>query len=182
MGFPETGIGIYPGLGGTQRTARRVGIPLARWLVLSGENVNAKTGHQLGLIDAVVSTTELDAKVAEYALSEKAAKEGSVPTTVPSGYEEMAELFTAPLADLKAGTVQVDGDFANIAAKIMKKIGFKAPLALEAANDLLQGAAEGSLADGLKRETAGLDAIFRSADALEGMSALGKRRPHFSGK
>ena len=29
LGFPETGIGIYPGLGGTQRSARRVGVNLA---------------------------------------------------------------------------------------------------------------------------------------------------------
>ncbi len=30
--FPETGIGIYPGLGGTQRTARKVGRGLAKWM------------------------------------------------------------------------------------------------------------------------------------------------------
>jgi enoyl-CoA hydratase / 3-hydroxyacyl-CoA dehydrogenase len=182
MGFPETGIGIYPGLGGTQRTARRIGIPLARWLVLSGDSVNSQKGLQLGLLDAVVPGAELDAKVTEYALSGKTAVEGSVPTNVPSGFEEIANLFSAPLADLKAGSVSVEGDFAISAAKMMKKIGFKAPLALEAADKLLQGAVDGSLADGLKRETAGLDAIFRSGDALEGMSALGKRRPNFSGK
>ena len=36
LAFPETGIGIYPGLGGTQRTTRRVGAGLAKWLVLTG--------------------------------------------------------------------------------------------------------------------------------------------------
>jgi enoyl-CoA hydratase/3-hydroxyacyl-CoA dehydrogenase len=39
--FPETSIGIYPGLGGTQRTTRRVGRGLAKWLVLSGQTVSA---------------------------------------------------------------------------------------------------------------------------------------------
>jgi enoyl-CoA hydratase/3-hydroxyacyl-CoA dehydrogenase len=37
MGFPETGIGIYPGLGGTQRTSRRIGVGLTRFLVLTGQ-------------------------------------------------------------------------------------------------------------------------------------------------
>ena len=36
MGFPETGIGIYPGLGGTQRTSRYVGKALAKYLVFTG--------------------------------------------------------------------------------------------------------------------------------------------------
>jgi enoyl-CoA hydratase/3-hydroxyacyl-CoA dehydrogenase len=34
--FPETGIGIFPGLGGTQRLTRRVGVGLAKWLVFTG--------------------------------------------------------------------------------------------------------------------------------------------------
>ena len=182
MGFPETGIGIYPGLGGTQRSAHRIGIPLARWLVLSGESVDAKTGQAVGLIDSVVSPQHLDEKVVEYALSGKTRDEGTVPSSVPTGFENVAELFRAPLNDILAGTVSVEDDFAEKAAKLMKKVGFKAPLALEAADALLLGASEVTLEEGLKRETDGLQAIFSTADALEGMSALGKRRPAFTGK
>lgn len=182
MGFPETGIGIYPGLGGTQRSAHRIGIPLARWLVLSGESVDAKTGQAVGLIDSVVSPQQLDEKVVEYALSGKTRDEGTVPSSVPTGFENVAELFRAPLHDILAGTVSVEDDFAEKAAKLMKKVGFKAPLALEAADALLLGASEVTLEEGLKRETDGLQAIFSTADALEGMSALGKRRPAFTGK
>ena len=37
MGFPETGIGIYPGLGGTQRIAKRAGLGVARYMVFTGD-------------------------------------------------------------------------------------------------------------------------------------------------
>ena len=54
LAFPETGIGIYPGLGGTQRTTRRVGRGLAKWLVLTGQTVSAEEALAIGLVDAVV--------------------------------------------------------------------------------------------------------------------------------
>ncbi len=50
--FPETSIGIYPGLGGSQRPARICGIPAARWSVLAGNFMDAQTGHDLGLVDS----------------------------------------------------------------------------------------------------------------------------------
>src|SRR5262249_31179442 len=53
LGFPETGIGIYPGLGGTQRTTRRCGAALARYLVLTGENTDARTAARMGLVDEI---------------------------------------------------------------------------------------------------------------------------------
>ena len=129
-----------------------------------------------------MSPQQLDEKVVEYALSGKTRDEGTVPSSVPTGFENVAELFRAPLHDILAGTVSVGDDFAEKAAKLMKKVGFKAPLALEAADALLLGASEVTLEEGLKRETDGLQAIFSTADALEGMSALGKRRPAFTGK
>src|SRR5205807_9943474 len=53
LGFPETGIGIFPGLGGTQRTARRIGPGLTKWLVFTGQIITAAEALAIGLIDAV---------------------------------------------------------------------------------------------------------------------------------
>src|SRR5207244_4904313 len=61
FGFPETGIGIYPGLGGTQRTTRRIGTGLTKWLVLTGQIISAEEALAIGLIDAVAPRDELDA-------------------------------------------------------------------------------------------------------------------------
>ena len=45
--FPETNIGIYPGLGGTQRTVRICGVEAARWAVLAGNFMDSKTASAL---------------------------------------------------------------------------------------------------------------------------------------
>ena len=37
LAFPETGIGIYPGLGGTQRASRLIGVARAKQLIASGQ-------------------------------------------------------------------------------------------------------------------------------------------------
>lgn len=179
LGFPETGIGIYPGLGGTQRSARRVGVPLARWLVLTGDVVDAKTALTLGLVDEVVSPVELDEAVRRRALSGETRAENTPPTTVPAGFEALAKVFEAPLEDLRAGKVEAPDEKL---AKTVKKVSFKAPLALQAADELVRAAASNTLEEGLAAETAGLDSIFRTHDALEGLSSIGRGRPVFKGE
>jgi enoyl-CoA hydratase/carnithine racemase len=62
--FPETGIGIYPGLGGTQRPTRRIGVGLTRWLVFTGQTLSADEAAAIGFIDKVVPHDELDAACA----------------------------------------------------------------------------------------------------------------------
>ncbi len=178
LGFPETGIGIYPGLGGTQRSARRVGVPLARWLVLTGETVDAATAQKLGLVDDVVDAAALDAACRAKALSGQTRAENAPPTSVPKGFEALHAAFSwTSLYDLMKG-------LANVPAaldKSMKKATFKAPLAMQTADDLIKMTASTSLEAGLKAETAGLKAIFSSKDAYEGLSTLGVRRPTFKG-
>ena len=58
--FPETSIGIYPGLGGSQRPARICGIPAARWAVLAGNFMNASTATDLGLVTHLVDVASVD--------------------------------------------------------------------------------------------------------------------------
>lgn len=49
LGLPETGLGLMPGYGGTQRLARRVGAPVAAHLMLTGERMPADRAYALGL-------------------------------------------------------------------------------------------------------------------------------------
>jgi len=48
--FPETGHGIIPGAGGTQRITRVLGLGLALDLVLSGERIDAERAYQIGIV------------------------------------------------------------------------------------------------------------------------------------
>lgn len=54
FGLPEVGLGIIPGLGGTQRLSRLVGFTRATELILTGDLVSAPVAHQMGLVNAVV--------------------------------------------------------------------------------------------------------------------------------
>jgi enoyl-CoA hydratase/3-hydroxyacyl-CoA dehydrogenase len=54
FGLPELNLGIIPGLGGTQRLPRLVGLQQAVKMTLSGRPINAKKAMKVGLADAVV--------------------------------------------------------------------------------------------------------------------------------
>ena len=53
--FPETGMGIIPGAGGTQRLARLLGPGRAAELILSGRVFDAREAATLGVVEAVLA-------------------------------------------------------------------------------------------------------------------------------
>ena len=65
MRFPETNIGIYPGLGGTQRTVKICGVEAARYAVLAGNFLNAETANAFGLITHLVDQNYLTKTINE---------------------------------------------------------------------------------------------------------------------
>jgi enoyl-CoA hydratase len=67
FGQPEINLGIIPGGGGTQRLTRLVGEGKAMELILSGEIIDAKTAHAIGLVNHVFPADQLQAKTMEIA-------------------------------------------------------------------------------------------------------------------
>lgn len=68
FGFPETGLGIFPAAGGSQRLPRLIGISRAKELMMLGENIDASTALAIGLVNRVVPTDGLMDEVKQFAL------------------------------------------------------------------------------------------------------------------
>ena len=59
FGQPETGLGITPGFGGTQRLARLVGTGMAKQLIYTAKNIKADEALRIGLVNTVYTQEEL---------------------------------------------------------------------------------------------------------------------------
>lgn len=59
FGQPETGLGITPGFGGTQRLARLVSPGMAKQLIYTARNIKADEAYRIGLVNAVYTQEEL---------------------------------------------------------------------------------------------------------------------------
>ncbi|MEA2694575.1 MAG: 3-hydroxyacyl-CoA dehydrogenase / enoyl-CoA hydratase / 3-hydroxybutyryl-CoA epimerase [Acidobacteriota bacterium] len=59
LGLPEVQLGLIPGLGGTQRLPRLIGVPDALDLILTGKQLDARRAKKLSLVDATCHPTDL---------------------------------------------------------------------------------------------------------------------------
>ena len=67
LGLPEVGLGIIPGLGGTQYVVRAAGERRAAELLMSGLPIDAAQALEFGLVNRVTPPDELMAQVLERA-------------------------------------------------------------------------------------------------------------------
>jgi enoyl-CoA hydratase/carnithine racemase len=70
--LPETGLGMIPGVGGTQTLPRLIGVTRAQRLVLAGDSLDARAAHRLGLVTRIVPPARLFA--AALALARRVAR------------------------------------------------------------------------------------------------------------
>jgi enoyl-CoA hydratase len=67
FGVPETTLGIFPGIGGTQLLPRLLGAPLAKELIFTGRRMNADEAKAAGLVNHVVPAGQARARALEIA-------------------------------------------------------------------------------------------------------------------
>jgi len=173
VAFPETGIGIYPGLGGTQRTVGRVGKGLSKYLIYTGKMTKAADAEQIGLVDEVIETD---------GITEILDGRKKVPDAKPTG-KTLSEKWIAlddffennSIVKIMSGEINPGNLPEDEVDKLSKIIKGKAPLALKTAEKLIDEA------KGCDSELEELQNIFSTFDALLGLSSIGKR-VEFQGK
>jgi len=67
FGVPETTLGIFPGIGGTQLLPRILGTPLAKELIFTGRRMKAEEAKAAGLINHLVPAGQARVKATELA-------------------------------------------------------------------------------------------------------------------
>ncbi len=184
--FPETSIGIYPGLGGTQRSARVCGVEAARYAVLAGNFLDPGTAMALGFVTHLVDVSEVPETIV--ALSSKGKPEQKYPAEPHDPTHPVAAMSRAFYSDsnmvaILAGTAPegFDPEDKNVSRQ-MRALSRAAPVSIRLASRLLDSTRTTDLASGLELELDALDEIFSTSDALEGLSALIEgRRPEYTG-
>lgn len=98
LGLPEVKLGIIPGFGGTYRLPKRVGLPNALDMILTGKGVRADKAKKMGLVDEVFPKENLVAQAPNF-FFRKPKK-----TSLGEGLKELAQenFFTKKIIFQKA--------------------------------------------------------------------------------
>ena len=179
MGFPETGIGIYPGLGGMLRTARMAGPELAKYYVFTGATINAQEAQELGIVTELVLPAEVDATIQK--LTSQGMPDKYRKREIPDKLKPLTEVCNNENVTRLLSSTPPLGVSDELAARTAKVIGFKAPLALKISNEIIDRQAGKTIEEAMEIELGCLNEIFSTADALEGLSSLGRKRPEYKG-
>jgi enoyl-CoA hydratase len=119
MGQPEINLAIIPGYGGTQRMARLVGRGKAKELIFTGDMVDAREAHRIGLVDEVYPAEELMDKAMEMAKK--------IASKAPIAMGSAKELINRGLdVNLAAGCDLEKVNFGAVLATADAKEGLKA--------------------------------------------------------
>jgi enoyl-CoA hydratase/3-hydroxyacyl-CoA dehydrogenase len=103
------------------------------------------------------------------------------PTELPEKFKTLAQVCSSENTErLLAGKLPA-GVTGEIATKTAKFIGYKAPLALKIANEIIDEQIGKSMTEAVEIELGRLNDIFSTADALEGLSSFGRKRPEYKG-
>ncbi len=94
--LPETGLGLIPAYGGTQRLARALGHGRALSAMLAGEEIRADEALRLGLVNRVVAREELLSEAESLA---RAIVEASAPLAVRACLEAVTRGLRLPLEE-----------------------------------------------------------------------------------
>jgi len=100
---------------------------------------------------------------------------------LPEKYQNICKAFGGENVEKLLNGDTPEGVDEEFAGKLVKIIGRKAPLALQAANELIDKQTEVSIDKAIELELARVDEMFNTEDALKGLSNL-RKQVEFKGK
>lgn len=147
IGLPEVNLGILPGLGGTQRLTRLIGLSNALAMIVSGKQVDSKKAFKMGIVDLICHEAFLTDKLSEFIVKIKLKK---VNNAILKNRKKRS-LVTVILESTPLGRVLIK----NIVKKqILRKTNGKYPAPIKALEVSCKGYPK-SLQKGIKIELAG---------------------------
>jgi enoyl-CoA hydratase/3-hydroxyacyl-CoA dehydrogenase len=179
MGFPETGIGIFPGMGGMARMGKITGPELTKYYVFTGKVISAEDALAMGLITRLVSPAEVEAAIEEQIKDGKPDKYRE--QRLPDKFQPFVAMCTKANTQNLLSGLPPAGATEELAAKTAKIIGNKAPIALKLVSEIIDQQVDKSVSEAVDIEMEYLNQIFSTADALEGLSTMGRKKPEFRG-
>lgn len=180
IGFPETGIGIIPGLGGMIRTQRIIGTELAKYYVFTGVPIPAADAYEIGVFYSIVKPNQIGSTVRQIIdnVSHDKYKSGKTPER----FKELAYAFSPDNIPAILNGDDIKGVSDSLNEKIKKVLNRKSAIALKMANDVMEAQIPLSIENAVEYELGQLDTLFRTDDSLEGLSsAVEHRKPEFKG-
>lgn len=181
LGFPETGLGIFPALGGTQRLPRAIGVGLAKWLIFTGKTLSAPDAVKIGLVERIVPDDQLETAARGMALDTRPHAKLASPA---EPFKPIERFFASHSADaLRTGAADTGGD--PMLQHIMRQVANKGPVALRVAERLIEESVRLTLDEGLRRELDHVQEIYATQDAYIGLSSRLRRQigqPAFAGR
>jgi enoyl-CoA hydratase/3-hydroxyacyl-CoA dehydrogenase len=163
--FPETGLGLVPGLGGTQRLPERIGRELTKYMVFTGERLNTSTALAVGLVDRICNDLDW------YHLALESLEQ--LPSLEKNRHEKTLPMELAQIVALmnhKNCSRLVHGkslsNLPKAISSIHSRIKSKSLQALQIANELIDFREESkyTLEAGLKLETESLKKLIRTPE------------------
>jgi enoyl-CoA hydratase len=102
VGFPEVGLGIMPGAGGTLRLLRHVGVGLAKEWILLGTLLDAREALTYGLVNRVVEAGE----------------------ALPEARRLMTRLLAQPMIAVRMASLMIDAVARGDASPAMERLAY----------------------------------------------------------
>jgi enoyl-CoA hydratase/3-hydroxyacyl-CoA dehydrogenase len=159
--FPETTLGLFPGLGGTQRLPKRIGKELAKYLFFTGTVLGAEDAASIGLVDRVSTTLDWSGVVDDVIKNQAETKRPNLPAPMNKIATLMNSKNVSRILNRKSAA-SLPEEMAGIYEKTKDKHTF----AMQAANNLVDKSEGLNLESGLKLELNALKAICRNQETM----------------